>query len=169
MIFLEHEGCDLTKDLRPLIWKRRLTAKLNVRYWRSYRQKYEVKEKAIKFLIAFTSSSAIASWALWAAIDPVWQSLTGIAALFAVASPILDYPKLIGKSGILYGRWVTMANDWETLWTDLELDCPVFVEKYHEVKDRAATLKADESDMPENRKLIMKCEQEVLQSEGLAR
>lgn len=155
-------------NLREQIWNARLDAKMNVRYFTHLSQRYERRDRWIKILIALTSSSSVGGWTLWEHLNPLWQILSGFTAVLAIASPIRDYPKLIGQLRTLYGSWLRTEYEWEKLWIRSQNGEQISISDYDQVRTKELSLSENESNIPDEPDLIKRCQREVRLAERLS-
>ena len=148
--------------MRQRVYENRLTAKLNLKYYRYLRSRYIRRDLSIRIFLALSSSSAVATLAIWSQFPVLWQTLTLMTAVVAVAAPFLDYPRLIGDLGDLYGRTLRMEDSFDKLWDKLEADEVVSADDYTGAAAEVAPIKEAEWRIPVDRKLLALCRQEVL-------
>ena len=164
-------------SIRQVIWEAVLDADLNLRYWDHLSRRYSTWDKYTKILLAFTSSSSVASWSIWSEINilwidiSLWKVLSAVSAAVAVALPFLNWQKKIGDMSNLRGKWSRISRAYENLWEDLLLDRTgtELVGEYRRVRDEMEGEEDNTApDLPLNkRKLIKRCYDEILESRGL--
>ena len=157
--------------MRNSVWKSMLDAEMNVRYWKYLTQRYSNRDRNIKIFLAITSSGALASWSIWNEIPFLWQFLSGLSAVIAIVSPILNYQKIIESTSDLSGKWWELFRHYETFWRNVinnEIDKRIEKE-YTKTKAKEDILVKKETKLPQDIKLLRKCQQEVLHSRGLQR
>jgi hypothetical protein len=160
-----------------VIWEAMLDADLNVRYWDHLSRSYSTWDKYTKILLAFTSSSSVASWSIWSEINilwidiSLWKVLSAVSAAVAVALPFLNWQKKIGDMSNLRGKWSRISRTYENLWEDLLLGrtSADIVEEYRKSRNEMEDEEDNTApDLPRNkRRLIRRCRDEVLESRGL--
>jgi hypothetical protein len=157
--------------MRNLVWKSMLDADMNVRYWRYLTQRYVNRDQNIKIFLALTSSGTVASWSIWENGSYLWQILSAVSALIAIASPILNYQKVVEATCDLSGEWWELKRDYEMLWRRVEKgENGESVEKglkNAEIKENDLVRK--EARLAGNKRLLRKCQDEVLRSRGLTK
>ena len=155
--------------MRKAVWNSMLDANMNVRYWKYLTQRYSIRERVLKILLAITSSGTVAGWTIWSKVPELWQSLSSLSALIAIALPILNYPKLIETMADLSGKWWEVKREYEDYWISLEAgeSFDSISPRYNKTKSKEDVLVKTESRLPYDEKLLRKCQEEVLRSRGL--
>ncbi len=159
--------------MKTSIWEAMLTADMNARYWKRLTQKITKQDKLIKIFLAATSSSAVAGWGLWEIgqeVGPIlWKIASGLSAIVACALPYLNHQKNIPIASELAGQWSELFVEYEDLWLEVKTNS-------NSTKTAAAFKKANklrgrigkkESKIPEDKKLLKECQQEVKRSRNL--
>jgi hypothetical protein len=156
--------------MRKLIWKSMLDADMNVRYWQYLTQRYVIHDRNIKIFLAVTSSGTVAGWSIWNQIPYLWQILSGISALVAIISPILNYQRLIESTSDLSGKWWELMRHYEFIWlrvkngkTNKNLE-----NEFTKIKVKEEDLVKKETKLVQDLKLLKKCQVEVVHSRKLA-
>ena len=155
--------------LEDLIWQAMLTADMNARYWGYMARRYTRWDKGTKFLLAFTASGTVASWGIWKEIEIIWKILSGLSAVVAIALPILDWSKNVEKMSALNGEWIQLHNEYQFLLLKLDAtpDDPEVRGKFEQLKKQEASSGTLDSTLPDNKKLLSRCQIEVLQTMGI--
>jgi hypothetical protein len=155
--------------MEKALWNAMLDADMNVRYWRCLAQRYTKRDRYIKIFLALSSSGTVASWAFWSEWSLVWKILSGLSAAIATASPILNYPGLVESLSFLSGKWWDAKKDYENYWTRYESgESPDQIQKeFYQTKSRETELVRMENKLPYNKRLLKRCQKEVLTSRGL--
>jgi len=157
-------------SVRTLLWDSLLTADLNHRYYGALSDYLQRWDKRAKIFVAITSSTAVAGWAIWSEVgfNTLWTVAGGLAAVVAVAQPILDPARSIKTSGQLSGAWFSILRDYELLWTSVDSTnedalrqslAPIFLEEKR--------LMELETTLQKRKRIAQKCEAEVRRSRGL--
>ena len=155
--------------MRKSVYKSMLDADMNVRYWKYLTQRYSNRDRNIKIFLAITSSGAVAGWSIWNEIPFLWQVLSGISAIIAIVSPILNYQKIIESTSDLSGKWWELLRYYESFWLNVkngEIDKRIEKE-YTRTKAKEDALVKEETKLPQDIKLLCECQNEVLRSRGL--
>ncbi|MGP8322044.1 MAG: hypothetical protein ACT6FE_06955 [Methanosarcinaceae archaeon] len=155
--------------MRKSVYKSMLDADMNVRYWKYLTQRYSNRDRNIKIFLAITSSGAVAGWSIWNEIPFLWQVLSGISAIIAIVSPILNYQKIIESTSDLSGKWWELLRYYESFWLNVkngEIDKRIEKE-YTRTKAKEDALVKEETKLPQDIKLLRECQNEVLRSRGL--
>lgn len=141
-----------------------LDADMNVRYWGALGRKYTGHEKYIKvFLAIFSSSSAIASWSVWATHPGIWRVLVSLSALLAIALPILNLSGTAEKAVDQKGKWTRLLSENEILWAKLEKDPDMDIEReFRSIQEAMAQTGKDDATIPLDNGLRQQAYDEVL-------
>jgi len=155
--------------MRKSVYKSMLDADMNVRYWKYLTQRYSNRDRNIKIFLAITSSGAVAGWSIWNEIPFLWQILSGISAIIAIVSPILNYQKIIESTSDLSGKWWELLRYYERFWINVKNDQidNRLEEEYTKSKAKEEDLIKKETKLPQDAKLLRACQNEVLHSRGL--
>jgi hypothetical protein len=99
----------------------------------------------LDIVVAVATSSAIGTWVLWREGfgEVVWASITGFAALVAVAKPFLHLPREIERLTCLYTGHGAAFHDLQRLVERVARDCDYSDETaaaYTQVTDRMREL-----------------------------
>jgi hypothetical protein len=128
----------------------------------------------LKIFVAISSSVSIASWKLWSQTEGwcnwslVWQIILGLSAVAAVAMPILNLSKVSQRAADLYGKYAALLVDYEELWLQVDnLSDQVLLTKYISLRRKETTLSKAEPDMPNDKRLVQQCQNEVEKGKGL--
>ncbi len=154
--------------IRRTVWDAMLDADLNVRYRDHLSRRYFNLDKYAKIFLAVMSSSTVASWGIWSEIDILWKILSAISTLIAVVLPILNWQQITGRMFNLVGKWSQIRYEYENLWLDLlqnSKSINIIEDEYKRIK--GAEIGLDETGLPDDRKLLLLCRDEVLKSRGL--
>ena len=153
---------------RIAIWNAMLDADMNARYWAEMVRHYASKDKRMRIFLAVTSSATVASWAIAIDMRIIWQVLSSLAALVAVALPILDWPKQREKMAELSGEWLQLQFDYERLWRQSkDNDSEVIENELSAHRAREVKLQENTAQLPLDHKLIDRCYEAVVESRGL--
>ena len=150
------------------VWRSMLDADMNVRYWKYLTQRYVKRDRGFKIFLALTSSGTVAGWSIWNSIPLLWQILSGLSAIIAIISPILNYQKMIESISDLSGKWWELKTEYETFWRKAQKAIDEkFEAEYCNVKIKENELTKKETQLPQDMKLLKKCQKEVLHVRGL--
>ncbi len=72
-------------------WKTMVQIKSSIFYLDLYADKSYKLDKAINIVLAITSSSSIAAWAIWKQYDFVWALLIALSQVITVLKPLMPY------------------------------------------------------------------------------
>jgi hypothetical protein len=153
---------------RQAIWGSMLDADMNARYWGFLTRRYYNKDKYSKIFLAAMASGTVASWGFWANVVIIWKVLSAISALIAISLPIVNYQKLIESIAEQKREWTYLKNEYESLWLSQKTkNQKEIASVYKKIKVHETIKIKDESKLPYDEKLIMRCYEEVLRSRGL--
>lgn len=151
---------------RVALWNAMLDADLNVCYWTLISNRYGKIDKACRAIIAISASTTVAAWSLWASFPLAWKTLSAVACLVAVLSPIIWPADQLKRMNNLVGSWKQIAIEYENLWDrDDELETPGAWKAFE--KTREHQCKIDETRLPFSDKLRRKAQEEVRRKRGL--
>ncbi len=155
--------------MREAIWKSMLDADMNARYWKCLVNRYAQRDKVLKIFLAVMASGTVAGWGLWEAIPWLWKTLSSISALTAISLPILNYQKSIEKMALLSGKWGELRIEYEDLWlqvkdTDTSQSLERAFKKFRKIE---SGLQEKETKLPDDKKLLLRCFEEVKQTRGI--
>lgn len=152
-----------------LIWDLVLDADMNARYWRDLVRRYQRYEMLAKILLAATSSSTVAAWAIWEELRVAWQSFSGLSALVALVLPIIDFPDKAGKLANIHGRWIELHFEYERLWSKRnEIREGALEASLDELQQKTIAVSKVEAGFPYDKKLVDRCYEEVICARGLS-
>ena len=157
--------------LKQAVWNSMLDADMNARYWRYLVTRYSKRDTNFKIFLAIMASTTVAGWGIWDQYEFIWKGLSSLSALCAIALPILNYPKTIESMSELAGKWGELRIEYEDMWLDVRNtpDSKTLVKTYKKFRATEISLAKKESKMPNEKKLLKKCFEEVKQSRGLKR
>ena len=160
---------DESSGIRRLIWDSMLSADLNHRYYGAFADLLQHWDRGAKIFVAIASSTAVAGWAVWSTpeLSWIWHGAGALAAVVAVAQPVLDPTKSIKTAGQLTGAWFSILRDYNLLWASVHLvsetealnQCQKIIEKEKLLAELEATLTT-------RRQLARRCEEEVRRFRG---
>lgn len=150
-------------------WKAMLDADFNARYWRYMVLRFARRENYAKIFLAVVASASVASWSLWIEIQWLWKTLSAIAAIVAVAMPIIDVPRKTELMTDAYGGWLQLMNEYEDLWRSRESSNDrTFAAKLTSLKTREVDVAKKTAKLPsDDDALAERCYAEVLTARGL--
>lgn len=149
-----------------------LRAEMNGIYWAKMARRAYNKERFCKFFLLVTSSSTVAGWHFWAAIDGVWKGLSAVSALLAIALPVVNWPKDIEHQSDLRGQWLQLGSELNSLWIQIETDQHTDAELqkiYDTLTSKEAAVTTAETQQGVDEKLRQAAFDELLKIRGLKR
>ncbi len=155
--------------MKSAIWKSMLDADMNARYWKYLVSRYSRRDKGLKIFLAIMASGTVAGWGLWESLPWLWKSLSSGAAIVAIALPILNYQKSIEQMSTLAGKWGELRIEYEDLWLQIKSDkeASSMERTYKKYRKIESSLQQKEAKLPDDKKLIKKCFDEVIKTRGL--
>lgn len=154
--------------MREQLWKAVLSADMNARYWAAMGRRYARRDLRFRLFLAVSASGTVAGWSLWVQTPWLWKSVSAIAALVSIASPLLAYAKQSNVMASIAGEWTQLQVDYELLWGQIgETFTPTQDKRFDELKKREVGNRRQETKLPEDRRLLEWSQQEVLVSRGL--
>lgn len=151
---------------RTALWNAMLDADLNVCYWTFISNRYGTIEKTCRAIVQVSASTSIAAWSFWASFPFAWKTLSVLAAIVSVLSPIIWPAEQLKRMNALVGTWKQIANDYEMLWDrDDELETPGNWKAFEKAREQQS--KIDETRLPVSDKLRHKAQQAVRQKRGI--
>ena len=156
--------------MKTEVWNAMLDADMNARYWHAILMRYYRRDKVGIIFLAVMTSGTVASWSIWVELELLWKILSAISALLAIALPIINWPKMIKKMAVLRGNWMEIKTQYEILWAKLnqkDHNANEILKVFEEIKKRESDACGEESELPCDKKLLRKCQNEVRQSRGL--
>lgn len=154
---------------RKYVWELMLDSDMNVRYWKCLVRRYSNYDKYSKIFLALISSGTVASWTIWNNIPLLWQLLSSCSAIIAVALPILNYQKNIEIMSDLSGMWAEIKNEYENIWSTLSRTSNIneISQQCERIKGKEVPLVKQESKLPNDKKLLLRCHEEVSTARGI--
>ncbi len=145
-----------------------LTAQMNVCYLSKLASRFAQREKWVKIFLAITSSGAVAGWSVWIDHANVWKTLSGLSALLAVSLPILNYSGRVAQLNKIASKQAQLRLGYDQLWAQIDVLSADSLDNMHSELCKKEIELTDLSDNePEDRKLLVQCQEEVLQSRSL--
>lgn len=159
----------VSPGVRKYVWESMLDGEMNDRYWRLRGAEYAVKEKALKIFLGVTSSGTVAGWAIWKEFSWIWQVLSGISAVVAVALPILDYTGMVERASDLRMGWWKLTQGYNRIWAGIDGSTDASVqEEIKLLKEKEVEMSGIEVKFSRKEALIRKCQQDVLRARGIS-
>ncbi len=148
---------------RDWLWSHLLDADLNRRYWRCLAERYKKFDQSARILLALVSSGVVAAWTIWNQYPAVWQALSAVSAVVAIALPILNFPSSVEIASDLHGRWTELYAEYERLWVTLQDGMGELTEaQMRALLEKENNNASKEATMPTNKRLAAQCQAEVL-------
>lgn len=146
-----------------------LDADMNSRYWKYLVIRYSRIDKWLKIFLAMMASGTVAGWGLVEAIPWLWKTLSSFSALIAISLPFLNYQKSIEQMSFLAGKWGTLRIDYENLWLEFQNNpnSKTLNPAYKKIRKIESELQVKETKLPNNKKLLIICYNEVIKSRDL--
>lgn len=149
-----------------------MDAEMNTRYWGYLTARYHNRDVRLKIFVAICASGTVAGWTVWASFPMIWQVLSGLSAVTAIALPIINYSERVRAMADLRGKWSRTASEYRRLWTEMEDNPTAPTES---IKERLASLDKEQEQMSQDEarisldeKLRWRCFEEVKRANGLS-
>lgn len=157
--------------MKQILWKAKLDSDYNERYWRLVTEKYTNNDFWLKFCLAVAASGTVAGWGIFAALPELWKTLSTVAALASIASPILAYSKKIEVAASHAGKWADLRIRYAELW-EIWLsnkNVEIINREHTKLQKVAIELTRLEPNLkiPEDRSLGRRAQQDVLRANNL--
>lgn len=150
------------------IWRAKLKADLNRRYWEKLSRDYFSFGNYAKIFLALMTSGTVASWSIWIELESLWKTLSSIAAVLSIILPILKIESLLDKMANLKGEWTQLHNEYNFLWISRERkNEEELQENYRRLKQKEAEIEKKEIQLPYKVSNILKIQNEIKCSLGL--
>ena len=160
----------MTTATQTWVWNKLLDAELNKRYWLYMAWRYKSRDLRARILLAVTSSGVVAGLTLWQQYPQIWQVLSGVSALVAIALPILNYPARVETASDLRGRWTEMVSEYDQLWITAQSGpSPLDQSRVDALTKKETSAAQVEAKLPYNEKLARRCQAEVIKRRGLTK
>jgi hypothetical protein len=149
------------------IYDERRTARLNVKYYCARVARLERWDFWLEFLLKATATgSAIAGLAFWQTNygRTLWQILSVIAAIVAVAKPLLQIPEKIRGYDATIAGYRTLEHDLIEIERAIQLSGSYSIDAqnlFRAAMERLRNLKATDPEKVEDKKLLQKYVEEV--------
>ena len=155
--------------MKKAIWNSMLDADMNARYWKYLVRRYLARDKGLKIFLAIMASGTVAGWGVWESFPWLWKSLSAGAAIVAILLPILNFQKSIEQMSYLAGKWGELRIEYEDLWLQVKHDKKEVNEHtyYKRYRKIVSSLQEKEIKLPEDKKLLWKCFNEVIETRNL--
>lgn len=159
-------------DLRTTIWNDLLTSEMNVCYWTSMTRRYVKRDQSLKIFLACMASGSVAGWGFWSDCPILWQSLSCLSTLLAIALPILNLEQKIAKMSEMTGKWLNFSGEVQQIWFKLEESdtdgFAVIGESYFSsLKPKLVPIYQEETRLPQDKNLLKRCQRQVCKSRHL--
>jgi hypothetical protein len=120
-------------------------------------------------VVAITASGTVASWSLWEDWKLAWKLLSSTAAFVSIVTPVLGLRSRIEAMQKVCAAWVLITPKYEELWRRLnETTNSAEIEReFNKTRIETAKLEAEEIRLPKHKKLLRRCQCEVLRRRKL--
>ncbi len=148
-------------------WGQLKELKTHVIYLHNYAASSEWWDKAINIILAITSSSSIAAWAIWQEYQIVWAVIIAISQVITAVKPFLPFRQRLKPISDLNDHIQEISLECEKHWFSVaegELTEKEIHDLYISMKDKS--LKAEKKSLkdivlPKNSKILKKAEEET--------
>ncbi|QKX17751.1 hypothetical protein [Microbulbifer sp. YPW1] len=143
--------------------------KTHVIYLHNYAARSEWWDKAINILLAITSSSSIAAWAIWQEYQLLWAVIIALSQVVTAIKPFLPFKQRLKPISDLNDQIQDISLDCERHWFSVaegELTEKEIHDLYISLKDKS--LKAEKKALkdlvlPKKKKILQEAEKEAEQ------
>lgn len=142
------------------------TASMNQKYYRYMISKMQRRNLIFEVVVAIgTMGAGVSGWALWKTEigTALWAIIAAVAALLAIAKPIVNYSRKIERFSKLYAGYTDIFHRAKELKESIEYEqelAPKHLVSYKELPGLFRELGVTEEDPPK-KKLLRKCQDEV--------
>ncbi len=153
--------------LKATVWNSMLDADLNSRYWGYLGKRYYNFDWYSKVILSIVSVVGVVSWLFVKEALVYWRIISIIFAIVAVPLPFLDWPKKIEVMATLKRKWTELKHDYELFRVkvdDIENDVNSLLKEFRLIQEKELELAALDSHLPTDKKVVMTCWKEVVQS-----
>jgi hypothetical protein len=154
-------------ELRTSIWESLLDAEMNVKYWGYLAERFVKRERALKITLALTTSGGLLSLSFWNSFPAGPVVLGVVNTVLACSLPILNYSGRIETMSGLRGSWAQLCIEYQRIWQQFGTLHSSCENEFRLLKERTVHLSVIETRLPNDRKLVQRCQREVIQSHGL--
>lgn len=154
--------------IRNRIWESMLDADMNARYWGHLSRMYSRNDTISKIFVAAMSSGTVGGWL--ANFDLFYKILSVLAAVAAIALPVISLHKKVLSTSDLHGKWFELLTEYENLWQDLETQNNTVKEWSRDLKrlkKKEVVATKLQKDLPVKNSLAVRCYKEVKASRRL--
>jgi hypothetical protein len=154
-------------ELRTSIWESLLDAEMNVKYWGYLAERFVKKERALKITLSLTTASGLLSLSVWNSFPAGPVALGVLNTILACSLPILNYSERIEAMSSLRGSWTQLCIEFQRVWQQIGSPNSSCENEFRLLKERIVHLSVIETRLPNDRKLVQRCQQEIIRSHGL--
>lgn len=161
-------------ELERIAWNAILDSEMNALYYRYIARRYKIRDKFLQIFVAVLATSAVGSlqlWKLqiaWFKWSWVWDILSLLAVIISVSAPFMNFSKISNKANTLRPIFQRFTSDYEDLWVQRnQLKENTFRKKLSSLKKLETDQTSHDSNMPRDKKLIEKCQDEIIKARGL--
>jgi len=83
-------------------------------------QRYQKRDRSISILIAITSSTSIATWAVWKEVPLLWAGLIALSQVITVVKPYFPFSKYIKELNTKILKAENLNLEFEKLWSKVQ-------------------------------------------------
>lgn len=158
---------------RDRIWRAMLNSHMNQLYYRYLAVRYTRTDQATQVVAAVLASRAIASLQLWKRSSGwfqwslAWDFLSAAAVFSTISVQFFRVSDKALRAKELAGVFMEYTKRYGDLWARTEELTDELLRDRFETLEASELAVTNDSDMPRNTKLILKCQNEVLRSRGL--
>jgi len=106
--------------MRQQIWSNLCNLKFKTYYMELLFQRYQKRDRSISILIAITSSTSIATWAVWKEVPLLWAGLIALSQVITVVKPYFPFSKYIKELNTKILKAENLNLEFEKLWSKVQ-------------------------------------------------
>ena len=106
--------------MRDIVWKNLVNIKFKEVYTYECSKLAGTCERTYSFLLALTSASSVAGWAIWNKYPIFWASIIGVSQVLSIAKPYIGFVKNDKAYLEMSFEFERLYLEYERLWYDIE-------------------------------------------------
>lgn len=161
-------------DIETDLWNSLNDAEMNALYYGYLSRRYALFDKAIVIFTSIMSAAAVASLQFWKTKtgniewNHLWDALTLISVILSAAAPFLTFSDTSRKAGSLRPLFLQYQIKYNDLWLKRNsLNNQSLLKKLSEIKTGEVQDTTIDSTMKRDKKLLLKCQNEIMIKKGL--
>jgi len=151
---------------RKMISDQLLDAMWGAKYIKSVSTLYGRADLGLRIFIAVTTSSTVISWAFWSSIPQIWQGISIISTVLAIASPLLKLSDKLESFGQIYGHFAKIETATDKLLKKKDCGKDVTLDELEQAEGDPLDPKL-EMMIPERKNLMLETQHSIKTSMGV--